>query len=304
MMVYVLEAVPNFSEGRDQELVEALAQAGRSVPGVTLLDCSADVDHNRSVFSLLGEPASLIKALLAMTGLAIEAIDMNQHQGEHPRMGALDVCPFVPLSQGQMDLACRTARVLAERLAGDFDLPVMLYGEAASRPSHRRVADIRRGEYEGLEEKLAGPDWPVDYGPQAPHPSAGMAAVGARPAMVAFNVNLATQRLEIAQAIAKKVRGSSGGLPACQALGMRLADRDLVQVSMNILDLDSLPLYRILEMVRMEAARYGVPVLETELIGLAPAQALYDAASYYLQLADFDPKDQVLEEKLRQGLIN
>ncbi|AMB94160.1 glutamate formimidoyltransferase [Aerococcus sanguinicola] len=297
----LFEAVPNFSEGRDQEVVEALAQEARSVAGVVLLDYSADVDHHRSVFTLMGTGPQLIEALIKMTTVAVEKIDLNQHQGEHPRMGALDVCPFIPLGQTSMDQACRMAEALAERLAADFDLPVMLYGEAASQPSRNRVADIRRGGFEGLADKLADPAWQVDYGPQAPHPSAGMTAVGARPAMVAFNVNLDTNRLDVAQAIAKKVRGSSGGFPACQALGMALTDRDLVQVSMNILDLDSLPLYRILETVRMEAARYGVAVLETELVGLAPAQALYDSAAYYLQLADFDPQGQVLEEELRQA---
>jgi glutamate formiminotransferase len=292
-----IECIPNVSEGRRPEVVAQLAAAVRAVSGVRLLDVSSDPSHNRSVFTLAGDAAGVEAAVLALVGAAISSIDLRQHTGEHPRLGAVDVVPFVPLEGATMAECAALARKVGAALASRFELPVFLYEEAASTPLRRNLEDIRRGGFEGLAEKMKDPAWAPDYGPAVPHPSAGAVVVGARLPLIAFNVNLATDRIDVARKIAAAVRGSSGGLRFVKAIGVSLADKGVAQVSMNLTNYERSPLFRVMELVRREAARYGVTVLESEIVGLVPAAALVAAAQYYLQLDGFSSR-QILEQRL------
>lgn len=293
------EAVPNFSEGRDATVVAALADAARSVPGVSLLDVESNSDHHRSVVSLAGEGAALVEALVRMARIAVARIDLTRHRGEHPRMGAVDVIPFVPLGDSTMDQAVQLAVALGERLVAELSLPVYLYGAAARRPERADLAVVRRGQFEGLRDAVANePDRRPDLGGPALHPTAGAVAVGARPVLIAFNANLGSTDLALAKAIARKVRARDGGLPEVKALGFELAERHQVQVSMNLTDYRTTPVHRALEAVRAEAERAGVRVTDTEVVGLIPEDALYDAAEFYLGLERFD-RAAVLERKIR-----
>ena len=269
----LIECVPNVSEGRRREVVDLAARAIRGVSGVSLLDYSADPAHNRSVYTFIGEPSPVELAVLALVDYAVGAIDLRTHRGEHPRIGAVDVVPFVPLRGATMAecvaLAERVGRLVAHRV----QVPVFLYEQAARSPDRRNLADIRRGGLAGLAARMADGFLP-DFGPPAPHLSAGVSAVGARTPLIAFNVNLATDRLEVAKAVAWAVRESGGGLPFVKALGVRLADRAIVQVSMNLTNCEETPIDRAFEAVRREAGRYGVEVLESEIVGLAPSAAL------------------------------
>jgi glutamate formiminotransferase len=293
----LIECVPNVSEGRRREVVETIVEGIRRVPGVRLLDVSSDASHNRSVITMVGDAASLREATLALFAAALPAIDLRVHTGEHPRLGAVDVVPFIPIAGVTMDdcvaLARDTARAVAER----FAVPVFLYEEAATRPERRNLADIRRGEFEGLAGKLAQPDWAPDFGPAAPHATAGATVIGARMPLVAFNVNLATDRLDVARQIARTVRHSSGGLPFVKALGLALADRGIVQVSMNLTNYERTPILEAFDAVKHEAERRGVAVLDSEIIGLVPAASLPGSADRVLQLRGFRPS-QVLENRL------
>ena len=294
----LIECVPNISEGRRTEIVEAAVAAVAAVPGVTLLDRTSDPAHNRSVLTFAGDATTLEAAVLALFEYAIGAIDLRTHAGAHPRIGAVDVVPFVPIDATMAD--CVTlARATAAAVASRFNLPVFLYEEAAERPERRTLEDIRRGQFEGLAAKLADPAWTPDFGPAHPHPTAGAAVIGARPPLVAFHVNLATDRLEVARAIAAAVRHSSGGFRYVKAMGIPLPDRGIVQVSMNLTNHERTPVFRVFEAVQREAARFGVAVLESEIVGLVPAEALMASARHFLQLDTFRA-DQILESRLRR----
>jgi len=298
--VPVIESVPNVSEGRRPEVVEALAAAVRRVPGVRLLDYSADPSHNRSVFTMAGDAAPLKDAILALFEAATAAIDLRSHSGEHPRLGAVDVVPFIPIEGASMQDCVALAKDTAAAVAARFKVPVYLYEEASTNPARRNLEDIRRGEFEGLAAKMSTAGWAPDFGPSSPHPSAGASVIGARMPLIAYNINLATDRLDVAKKIAAAVRHSSGGFRFVKAMGVSLADRGIVQVSMNLTNYEKTPMFRVFEAVKREAERYGVQVLESEIIGLVPAAALLSSAEHFLQIADFKP-EQVLENKLRDG---
>jgi len=294
----IIESIPNVSEGRRPEVVEAIASAIRAVPGVRLLDYSSDASHNRSVFTLAGDGAPLKAAILAMYEQALAHIDLRTHQGEHPRLGAVDVVPFVPIEGVTMAQCVELARDVAGEVASRFGVPIYLYEDASNDPARKNLEDIRRGEFEGLAAKMASKGWAPDFGPSAPHASAGASVVGARMPLIAYNINLNTDRLDVAKKIAAAIRHSSGGYRFVKAAGFELKDRGIVQVSMNLTNYEKTPIFRVFETVRREAERYGVSILESEIVGLVPAAALNAAAEFYLQIAGFKP-DQVLENKLR-----
>jgi glutamate formiminotransferase len=293
----LVECVPNISEGRRRDAVEAIVSAVGRTPGVTVLDWSADASHNRTVMTMAGEPAPLEAAVLTLFERAIDAIDLTGHRGEHPRLGAVDVVPFVPID-GAMADCVELAKRVAAAVATRFGVPVYLYEEAATRPERRNLEDIRRGEFEGLAAKMRQAAWAPDFGPAVPHPTAGASVIGARMPLIAYNVNLATSRLDVAKKIAAAVRFSSGGLRFVKAMGVSLEDRGIVQVSMNLTNYEQTPISRVFELVKREAARHGVAVVESEIVGLVPAAALTAAAQWYLQLEGFSP-GQVLEQRLR-----
>jgi glutamate formiminotransferase / 5-formyltetrahydrofolate cyclo-ligase len=296
----IIECVPNVSEGRRPDVVNAFVAAIQRVPGVRVLDHSSDASHNRSVLTLAGDRAPLKAAVLALFEHAIAAIDLRTHKGEHPRLGAVDVVPFVPIADATMADCVALAKETAQAVARRFDVPVFLYEEAASSPARTNLEDIRRGEFEGLAEKIARPEWKPDYGPAVPHPSAGASVIGARMPLIAYNINLATDRLDVAKKIAAAIRHSSGGFRFVKAMGITLEDRKIVQVSMNLTNYEKAPMYRVFEVVKREAARYGVSVLESEIVGLVPSSALVATAEYYLQLESFK-RGQVLETRLREA---
>jgi glutamate formiminotransferase / 5-formyltetrahydrofolate cyclo-ligase len=294
----IIECIPNISEGQRPEVVAAIAQAVGATPGVRVLDVSSDPAHNRSVLTLAGDAPGLEAAILTLFDHALRAIDLRRHAGEHPRLGAVDVVPFVPIEGVSMADCIALARDTGEVVASRFGVPVFLYEEAASSPTRRNLEDIRRGEFEGLAAKMAQPDWAPDFGPSAPHPSAGATVIGARMPLIAYNINLATDRLDVARKIAAAIRHSSGGLRFVKAMGVALEDRGVVQVSMNLTNYDKTPIFRVFELVKREAARHGVNVLESEIVGLVPQAALLSAAEWYLQIERFTG-DQVLENRLR-----
>jgi len=297
----ILECVPNFSEGRDQEKIEKIVRPFRKTEGVKLLDYSADKDHNRLVVTVIGNPTGLKASVLEAMSTAIDLIDMNKHKGEHPRIGAVDVVPFTPVKDVTMEEAVELSREVAKVAAKKFNLPIYLYEEAATKPERKNLANIRKGEFEGLAEKIRKPEWKPDFGPAQIHPTAGATVMGARMPLVAFNVNLDTNNLEIAKAIARKVRHSGGGLRYCKAIGVDLKERGIVQISMNMTDYTRTSLYQSFEMIKFEAKRYGVNVIGSELIGLLPAQALFDVAEYYLRLENFSPA-QIMENRLLEDM--
>ena len=294
----IIESIPNVSEGRRRDVVERFAEAIRSVAGVRLLDYSSDPSHNRSVFTLVGDAAGVKRATLALFEQALAAIDLRTHRGEHPRLGAVDVVPFVPIEGVTMEECVALARDVGSEIAARFDVPVFLYEEASNNPLRRNLEDIRRGEFEGLAAKMAAPGWAPDFGPAVPHPSAGASVIGARMPLIAYNINLDTDRIDVAKKIAAAIRHSSGGLRYVKAAGFMLEDRKLAQVSMNLTNYQKTPIFRVFEMVRREAARYGVSILESEIVGLVPSAALVSVAEFYLQLERFGP-DQILENKLK-----
>ena len=294
----VIECIPNISEGRRADVVAHIADALRSIPDVRLLDLSSDASHNRSVLTFAGDVESVEQAVIALFDRAVAEIDLRTHRGEHPRMGAVDVVPFVPIEGATMSDCVALAKKVGAAVAARFGVPVYLYEEASTNPVRKNLEDIRRGEFEGLAAKMATAGWAPDFGPASPHPSAGASAVGARMALIAFNINLATDRLDVAKKIAAGIRHSSGGFRFVKAAGFKLEDRGVVQVSMNLTNYEKTPIYRVFETVKREAARYGVTVLESEVVGLIPSAALTKAAEFYLQLEGFKP-DQVLENKLR-----
>ena len=296
----IIESIPNISEGRRPEIVDAVVAAIRKTAGVRVLDVQSDRDHNRSVLTLAGDPQSLPAAILALFEAAIAHIDLRTHKGEHPRVGAVDVVPFVPIEGVTMKDCVDLARRVAEQVAARFSVPIYLYEEAATASHRHNLEDVRRGQFEGLAEKMKGAGWAPDFGPPTPHPSAGASVVGARMPLIAYNINLGTADVEIAKKIAKAIRHSSGGYRCVKAMGVMLAERGVAQVSINMTDYTKTPLFRVFETVRSEAARHGVPVVGSEIIGLVPADALLDSAEHFLRLEGFSRK-QVLETRLREA---
>jgi glutamate formiminotransferase len=297
-----LECVPNVSEGRRLEVVARLAAAAATVSGKSgarLLDVSSDSDHNRSVLTLAGDPEGLHQGLLALYEAALAEIDLNAHRGVHPRLGAVDVAPFVPLGETPMAVAIAAAERLAEEVARRFGLPVYLYEQAARRPGRSALAEIRRGGFEGLPAKLADPAWEPDFGLARAHPTAGATVIGARFFLIAFNAVLATPDLAVARAIARRVRESGGGPPAVRAMGVPLASRGLAQVSMNLVDYRRTPIATALAAVETEAAALGTRVIETEIVGLVPAAAVEGVSLKDLKLPG---RFQILEESLQAPL--
>ena len=297
-MAKIIQCVPNISEGRRSEVIEAIVDEVRSTPGVTLVDYSSDASHNRSVITFLGNEDSVGEAAFKLAKKAVELIDLRVHEGEHPRMGAVDVIPFIPIRETTLDECDEIAKAVGKRIWEECKMPVFLYEHSATSPKRENLATIRKGQFEGMAEKMQKPEWTADFGGNAPHESAGVVAVGARMPLIAFNINLDTSNLEIASKIAKIIRRSSGGFDCVKALGVMLEERNIAQVSINMTNFNKTPLYRALETVRFEAKRYGVNVVGTEIIGLTPVQALVDCAEYYLQIENFDSKKQVLENNL------
>ena len=297
-MPKIVECVPNFSEGRRPEVIEVIRQA-ISLPGVTILDQHSDADHNRTVITLAGEPEAIEQAAFAGIAKAAELIDLNLHRGEHPRIGATDVCPFVPVSGVSMEECVAIARRVGERVGSELNIPVYLYESAATRPERVNLENIRRGEYEKLKDEIgANPDRAPDFGPARVGP-AGATVIGARPFLIAYNAYLNTSDVNIAKEIAKAIRHSSGGLRYVKALGLEVEGK--AQVSMNLTDFRKTPIFRVVEMIRREAARHGCSIVKTELVGLIPQAALIDAAQWYLQIDDLTP-DQVLENRIGETL--
>jgi glutamate formiminotransferase/formiminotetrahydrofolate cyclodeaminase len=293
----LVECVPNFSEGRRRETVDAIVAEARS-KNVKVLNIESDADHNRSVLTFVGSPDAVKAAALAVSRKAIELIDLNKHRGQHPRMGAMDVVPFIPISDITMKDCVQLARDFAAEYASEHKIPVFLYEEAATRPDRKNLADVRKGEFEGLRDEIGkNPDKTPDFGPNAIHPTAGATAVGARQILIAYNIELATRDLNVAKKMAREVRGKDGGLSAVRALGFELKDRGIVQVSMNMVDYKSTELFKAFELVKTLAEHHGVQVLDSEIVGLVPLEALTDAAEFYLQLRGFG-KNQILETKL------
>uniref|UniRef100_A0A832EKU1 glutamate formimidoyltransferase n=1 Tax=Desulfacinum infernum TaxID=35837 RepID=A0A832EKU1_9BACT len=293
----VIECVPNFSEGRRRDVIEAIVEPFRRKRGCVLLDYRADPDHNRLVVSLAGAPEPIQDALVEAAKTAAAQIDLNRHRGAHPRIGAVDVIPFVPLRHISMEECVALAHGFGKRYYEETGIPVYFYEEAALRPERKRLEVVRRGQYEELKDAVSNPERHPDVGPPRLHPTAGATVIGARKILVAFNVNLGTSDVRIAKEIAKAVRASSGGLAHVKGIGLALEDRGLVQVSLNVTDYEKNTLYRVTELIRLEAKRWGVPVVETEIYGMVPAAALLESAAYYLQMADFSP-DQVIELKM------
>lgn len=295
----IIECVPNFSEGRDLDKIEKIVNPFRGKDGVKLLDYQRDEDHNRLVVTVVGEPVAVKNAVIEAIGVAVEVIDLRVHKGQHPRMGAVDVVPYIPIKNVSVEEAVKLANETAREVSERYGLPIFLYEKAATSTQRENLANVRKGEFEGMTQKMSQPDWAPDYGPAKPHPSAGATAVGVRMPLVAFNVNLGTDNLEIASKIAKNVRFIGGGLRFCKAMGVELKERGIVQVSMNMTDYTKTALYRAYELVKIEARRYGVSVVGTEVIGLLPMEALIDTAVYYLGVEDFS-MDQILETRIME----
>ncbi len=293
----IVQCVPNFSEGRDLEKVEKIVSVLKGRDGFKLVSYLPDPDHNRTVVTLLGDIDAIKEALVDLVGKTTELIDLNKHSGEHKRMGALDVIPFIPLKNITMEECVEVANELGSELAQKYDLPIYMYAEAAKKDDRVKLPTIRKGEFEGFDEKIKDANWAPDYGTAKKHPTAGCTAVGARVPLIAFNINLDTADVDIAAKIAKAIRFSSGGYRFVQAGPMELTERGIVQVSMNILDYRKTSIYRVFETVKFEAQRYGVNVIGSEIIGSLPMEALTDCASYYLKVEGFN-MDMVLENNL------
>lgn len=294
----IVECVPNFSEGRQMDVVEKILDVIRSIEGVKILDSSSDTSHNRTVVTFVGEPQDVKKAAFKAAEKAAELIDMENHHGEHPRIGATDVIPLIPISDVTMEECIELARELGQEIGEKLFIPVFLYEEAAVKPERKNLADVRRGGYEGLKEAISLQERHPDFGPARMHPRAGATAVGARPPLVAYNINLDTSDLQIARAIAKTIRGSSGGYPSIKALGVLIEETNRAQVTINVCNFREVSLARVFETVKSETERFGVNIISSEIVGLVPMDALLDTAAFYLMLDGFQP-DQVLEKRLK-----
>lgn len=296
-MAKIIECIPNFSEGRDKVTIDKIIDTLRGREGIKLLDYSSDKDHNRTVVTFVGAPEMVYEGILAMADKVYEYIDMRKHNGEHPRMGALDVVPIVPVSDVTMDECIELAKRVGKEIAKKYNVPVYLYEDAATKDNRRNLAVVRKGQYEGFFQKIKEEGWEPDFGPREMNEKSGCAAIGARVPLIAFNVNLDTDNIEIAQNIAKVVRHIGGGLRYVKAMGVELKERRIVQVSMNLVNYEKTAVYRAFEMVKIEAKRYGVNVIGSEVIGLVPMAALIDCAEYYLQIENFS-QDQILEKRI------
>ena len=299
-MSKLVECIPNFScsKEKDEAAYNALVEVANSVPGCTLFDAQTDGNHNRCVFTMIGSPEAIEEVAFQLTKKASEVIDMTKHVGEHSRMGATDVIPFVPTMGVTVEECVEMSKRLGQRIWDELKVPSFLYEDSATRPERRNLATCRKGEFEGMPEKLLQPEWAPDFGERKIHPTAGIVAIGARMPLVAFNVNLATSDVEIAKKIAKVIRGSSGGFRSCKAMGFMMEDRGIAQVSMNMVNYEDTPLYVTYEMVKALAERYGTYVVDCEIVGLTPAKALVDCAEFYLKARDFDCHKQVMEYHL------
>ncbi len=296
-MARLLQCVPNFSNGRDKELIEKIVDEVRKEENVKLLDYSSDKDHNRTVVTFIGEPENVLEAAFNACKKASELIDMTKHTGEHPRMGATDVIPLIPISDVTEEEAIEMSKKLGERIGKELNISIFLYEKSASAAHRQNLADVRRGQYEGMAEKLKEDMWQPDFGPNELNVKSGVTAVGVRMPLVAFNVNLDTNDISVAKKIAKAIRGSSGGYRHCKALGIEITERNIVQVTMNMVDYTKTPLYRVFDTIEREANRYGVNVIGSEIIGLVPMAALIDCADYYLKIEDFS-HSQILEKRI------
>lgn len=296
----LVECIPNFSvsQQKDPAAFQALVDTAKAAPGCTLLDVQTDGSHNRCVFTMVGAPEAMGEAAFQLCKRASEVIDLRKHQGQHPRMGATDVIPFVPQMDMTVEECVALSKAVARRIWEELRIPSFLYEDSASTPKRKNLAACRKGQFEGMPEKLLQPEWAPDFGERAVHPSAGITAIGARMPLIAFNVNLDTADVSIASRIAKAIRGSSGGFQYCKAIGILLEDRNIAQVSMNMVNYEGTPLYYAYEMIRVLAERYGVRILGSELVGLTPAKALVDCAEYYLKLENFHCREQVMEYHL------
>jgi glutamate formiminotransferase len=296
----LVECVPNFSEGRRPEVLDEIVGAMTAVEGVRLLDREMDADHNRAVVTIIGDPDVILEGVFKGIEKARDLIDLTKHEGEHPRMGATDVCPFVPVSDVTMDECVELAKKLGERVGSELDIPVFLYEAAATRPTRQNLAKVRKGQFEGLRDEIGtNPAKEPDFGPNRIHPTAGAIAIGAREFLVAFNINLGTDDITIAKRIAKSIRHAGGGLRYVKAMGFEIKDRGIVQVSMNMVHYKGTPLFRVFQLVKSEAERYGVPIIGSEIVGLVPLDALADCADFFLRLEDFD-RNQILENRLSE----
>ncbi|MBI4360732.1 glutamate formimidoyltransferase [Candidatus Micrarchaeota archaeon] len=294
----IVECVPNFSEGRNQAVMDSIIAEIQSVPGITVLSSLADADHNRLDVSYLGEPEAVKQAAFLACKKAAELIDMEKHRGQHPRMGATDVIPFIPIQNVSMAECVQYANEVGKRIGDELRIPVYLYESAAKTPARTNLADVRRGEYEGIKAEFqTNPSRKPDYGPTRMHASAGFTAVGARMPLIAFNVNLATADVSIAKAIAKAVREKDGGLPHVKAMGFEIREKGIVQVSMNLVNYLETPIFKAFEAVKKEAEKHGVQITESEIVGMVPLQALVDTSAFYLKLESFT-SDQVIEARL------
>lgn len=295
----IVQCVPNFSEGKDLEKIEKIVSPLRGKAGVKLLNYEADKDYNRVVVTVIGEPEAVKKAVFEAIGVAKEVIDMNVHKGQHSRFGACDVCPFIPIKDMTMEESVKIAKELGEMVADKYEIPVFLYEAAASKPERENLATVRKGEYEGLDNKFEDENWAPDFGKAKKHPTAGAIAIGARKPLIAYNINLDTPNIEIASKIAKTIRHSSGGYRYIKAGPVEVPERNITQVTMNLTDYSKTAMYRAFEAVKMEARRYGVNVTGSEVVGLCPMEALVDTAAYYLGLENFS-LDKVLESSLME----
>lgn len=298
-MARLVQCVPNFSEGRDKEKLEKILDEIRVVEEVKLLDYSMDKDHNRSVVTFIGEPEAVIEAAFNACKKASELIDLQNHTGEHPRMGATDVMPLIPISDVTMEECVELSKELGKRIGEELNISVYLYEKSATSPERENLATVRKGQYEGMAEKLKLEDWAPDFGPSELNKTAGVTAVGARMPLVAFNINLDTSDISIAKKIAKVIRASGGGYAFTKALGIEITERNMAQVSMNMVDYTKSSLFRVFDTVEREARRYGVNVIGSEIVGLVPMNALIGVADYYLRLEDFDTS-QILEKRMAE----
>lgn len=297
----IIECVPNISEGRRSDVLEGITSALKKIPGVRVLNVAPDPDHNRTVYTLIGNRDNLKDAVLKLYEEVLPRIDLRHHKGEHPRAGAVDVVPFVPIQGITMKDCIELAHSVASEVSTRFDLPVYLYAEAATRSERESLPNIRKGEFEGWFEKIEQPGWEPDYGPRKVHPSAGITVIGARMPLIAYNINLNTSDLSIADQIARAIRYSSGGLRNIQAKGMMMHERNLAQVSMNVVNYEKTPMYRVFELVRTEAQRFGVTIHSSEIVGLVPLEALLETVRYYFHAHNLQ-REQILEEEIRAAM--
>ena len=301
-MKKIMECVPNFSEGRNMEVMEAILEPFKHTEGMTLLDWSHDEDHNRMVVTLVGEPEALKTSVIEAVKIAVKKIDLNHHTGQHPRMGAVDVIPFVPVQGVTQEEAIELSKEAGKIIGEEIGIPVFLYEDSATTPERQNLAKIRKGQFEGMKEKIHEPEWHPDFGPSDIHPTAGVVAVGARMFLVAYNVNLDDPNVDHATAIAKRVRHIGGGLHFCKGMGVDLTERHQSQVSMNLTNYKKTAIYRAHEMVRMEAKRYGAKIVGSEIIGMIPEEALRETLAYYLHKEEIAEGEMDLEEMAKQAV--